>query len=272
MNTHNNEQKDFAENILKKISEEHIVPRSKISVVFHHILLWTPWTVVTLIGIVGVAGIFFSVAYAGWEYREFVHPSPLLYAFQTISLIWIACFGVFALVVIKAFRVTSRGYRRSPLVIIGVSLLVSILGGFLVYIGDREVLHSGVLSAPTEGRQRALWSNPAFGKIMGEVQVNEKGETILRDSYGTTWILNLEEIESTLLAPGSIVRLVGIPKAEGVFVACKVFPWEFSSPSLKRRPQIVPSLQYEKMQEISCKDITEYIKRMHRERKVLLVP
>lgn len=229
MENNNNQQQNFADMITEKIRSEGITPRSKFMTILIQLLLWIPWLFVTLIGIVGVAGIIFTVVYSGWKYHGAIGIPPFLYAMQTVSVIWIMCLVLFGAIVIKAFRITQKGYRVSPFTIITLSLVVSIAGGSLIYIGDKILMQNNYFRKPIQSRQHQLWHSPYKGRIVGVLgQVN--GAYFVSDERGKLWELSIENTEEIGYFEGGAVRVVGIPFDEDTFKVCALFPLPLGVP------------------------------------------
>ena len=226
MDTHDNnttKEYDFASRLSHKIISEHITPRSKFMTILIQILLWIPWLFVTLIGIVGVAGIIFTVAYSGWKYYGAIGIPPFLYAMQTVSVVWIMCLALFSAIAIKAFRITKKGYRVSPFTIITLSLVVSIAGGSLMYIGDRIVAQNQYFRRPIQAKQQQLWANPYKGRMVGTL-IWQENAFVFEDTTGFVWKLDVTEVLNDTYQHGSTVRAVGIPLNDETFKVCVFLP------------------------------------------------
>jgi hypothetical protein len=231
MDTHDNSttEQDFASRLTQKIVSERIMPRSKLVTIVIQVLLWIPWLFVTLIGIVGVAGIIFTVAYSGWKYHGTIGIPPFLYAIQTVSVVWIMCLVLFGAIVIKAFRITRKGYRVSPFTIITLSLVASIAGGSLIYIGDKILMQNNYFRKPIQARQYQFWNNPYKGRMVGVLrQIN--GTYFISDEQQKLWELSFENIQETAYREGEAVRLAGAPLDEDTFKVCALFPLPLGIP------------------------------------------
>jgi hypothetical protein len=232
MDTHDNnttKEYDFASRLSHKIISEHITPRSKFMTILIQALLWIPWLFVTLIGIVGVAGIIFTVAFSGWKYHGAIGIPPFLYAMQTVSVVWIMCLVLFGAIVIKAFRITQKGYRVSPFTIITLSLVVSIAGGSLIYIGDKILMQNNYFRKPIQARQHQLWNSPYKGRMVGMLS-QANGTYFVSDEQEKLWQLSFENREEIAYIEGEAVRVVGIPIDEDTFKVCALFPLPLGVP------------------------------------------
>lgn len=255
----NTKEKSFAKIITEKIRSEGITPRSKYITLLIQGLLWIPWFFVTLIGIIGVAGIIFTASFSGWQYNGIVRVPSFLYILQTFSVIWVICLVLFSVIVIKAFRITKKGYRVSPITIITISLVVSIAGGALLYIGDKIVAQNQLLRRPIQARQQQLWAHPYKGRMVG-VLLLEDGESLLRDTAGSIWKLDMSEVITSTYEHGSPVRVVGIPLNDQTFKVCRFLPLSIGVPQkIERRSgqkyfvsEEEKNFIYEKAKEFSC--------------------
>jgi hypothetical protein len=259
MNTpDNNTTQSFAQSITEKIRSEGITPRSKWVSIAIQILLWIPWFFVTTIGIVGVTGIIFTIGLSEWGHFSIVRYSPILYVLQTISVVWIICLVLFSILVIKAFRITRKGYRVSPFTIVTLSLAVSIAGGSLIYIGDRIIAENAYFRRPIQAKQQQLWDQPYKGRISG-VLGRDGDAYMLSNISGYRWTLDMTDFIGMEILEGSAVRAIGIPLNENVFKVCRLLPLRVSTrehrkPSLQRIEisEDIKLQTYERAKNFSC--------------------
>lgn len=229
----NSENKETAEmtvseSIFAKIKEDRISPTSKFHFRVVNSTLWLPGILITLLGAFAVAGIIFGEAHAGWEYREFVNNSPLSLTMQALPIIWIILFVVFAGFIVKALRMTSRGYKYQTKIILLSSFLISVILGSAIYIVDGQVRENKLLRYPTQKIQTVIWSRPEIGRLLGQINIGDDGSVILIDSTNKNWLLDTSELTSDdPLLDKQMVRIIGQQVKDGSFVACLVFPWEF---------------------------------------------
>jgi hypothetical protein len=213
---------------LEKIQGEHITPTSKWQFRLRSGALWIPGIFITILGACAFAGMLFGALHAGWKYREFIEPSPFIFFLKAIPLIWIASFVIFAGAIIKMTRITKTGYRYTSGMILGGSLIASLVLGALLFLADSNLGPNPVIRFPVEKRETQIWSNPAQGRIAGIVHIRPDG-IILLDIEDKMWMLDVSEIQNQdLLVDSSMIRVLGTMLDEDSFQACMIMPWEFA--------------------------------------------
>lgn len=224
-----NKEMTVSESIFAKIKADRISPTSKLHFRVINSALWLPGILITLLGAFAVAGIIFGETHAGWEYRQFVHNSPLSLIMQALPIIWLCAFILFSGFIVTALRLTSRGYKYETKIILLSSFLISVILGSAIYIVDGQVRENKLLRYPTQRIQTVIWSRPETGRLLGQINIGADGSVILIDTTNKNWLLDTSElIGDDPLLDKQMVRIIGQQVKDGGFVACLVFPWEFN--------------------------------------------
>ncbi len=219
---------NLKENILGKIESEHITPTAAWHFTVRHTLLWIPGTLVTLVGACAWAGMLFGIEHAGFEYERYIAPNKIQFLFNTMPLIWILSFLLFAAIIVHTLRLTPKGYRFNSKIVLGSSLVLSMVVGTVLYIIDMRGYKNIVIRYPVERQQKGIWSHPETGHIAGLVQV-QGDMLILTDLNDKQWVLNTTFLPTTTtLAPDKVFRLIGSQIDEDNFLVCMVLPWNLS--------------------------------------------
>lgn len=222
---HNNNLKD---SILEKIENEHITPTPAWHFAVQHSILWIPGTLVTIVGACAWAGMLFGWENAGFEYERFVAPNKMQFLLNTMPLIWVFSFVLFALVIVQTLRLTPKGYRFNTKKVLAGSLLISIVLGTIMYIVDMRGYRNPIIRYPVERQHRRLWSHPENGIIAGLVDIQETS-IVVTDFNNKQWILNTAFLPTTTpLTDGMMLRFVGKKIDEDNFLVCMVLPWNLS--------------------------------------------
>ena len=242
---HNNNQDNFTRDILQKIEDEHITPLPRWRFTLYHTLLWIPGTCVTMIGVFAWGGLLFGIEHAGWQYQPFVAPSKIELLVRTIPLLWVISFLLFATLIVKTLRMTPRGYRFDSRKVLGISILISLSLGTLLYLIDMRVYRNPIIRYPAEQQHKELWSKPAQGQLAGLVRTEET-RVYITDLNNKEWFVNTSLLSTTsLLVDNTMVRLIGKQVDDETFLVCMIYPWKLSlrphgrPPSSARPPKIL---------------------------------
>lgn len=264
MNEETPTTKDLKDSILEKIQGEHITPTSKWQFRLRSGALWVPGIFITILGACAFAGMLFGALHAGWKYREFIEPSPLVFFLKAIPLMWVISFVIFAGAIIKVMRLTKGGYRYKTKMILGGSLIASLVLGALLFLADSNLGPNPVIRFPVEKRETEIWSNPSQGRIAGIVHLRPDG-IILLDIQDKMWMLDVSEIpDQSLLIDSSMIRVLGTMLDQDSFQACMIMPWELSMNH--RLPPPVPGLMPAPQIGATCLNVLQSLKSFPHER------
>jgi hypothetical protein len=223
--------------ILSRLEDEAIEPRSKWVCSTQEYGVWALWLGTVVLGALSVAVTFFVVSHQRFALYEVTHESFLAFAVEVLPYLWIGIFALMAAFAVVNLRHTKRGYRYPLSMILGSSVLLSFaLGGLLHLAGLGFSLDNKMGAwvkgyASQERMELKWWQNPEAGRLVGKAMyVRESDSTDLRfiDMAGTAWQLELDELhdqERQLLTEGRQVRLFGTPQDATTFHACGAMPW-----------------------------------------------
>lgn len=221
------------EEILKKIEGEHIAPKTKLYFIFQEVLLWLLLGMVLVVGSLSFAAMLFAEIHAGWEYYEATHTNMLTFAFHTLPVIWILSIVIALILTYYILRKTKRGYRFAFISVFMMSFLsIGLVGVFLHIFGagytvDHTIGSKLPFHLSAEMRERAVWDNPNFGRLVGTVVEDREDVYTLVDVRGTRWQLHYEDLleeELALLAGDSTVRVLGVATPDMTFRVCAILP------------------------------------------------
>lgn len=230
----NDNNKTIKDEVLERITAGNVKPTSKWYFTVRHAALWTPGILVTVLGSFAVAGMLFSAVHAGWEYRSFTRFTLVEFLREVVPLVWIGSFALFGILIVRSLRLTSHGYRYKTGIIMGTSLVASVILGSALFALDMTVKQNMLIRFTTERSQRMIWTSPEEGRLAGVVDIDD-GFIVLTDTTGKQWILDTSELlDGMLLVEGSSVRIVGETLDEDSFLTCLVVPWDLSP--IKRDP------------------------------------
>lgn len=265
---------DFAHKVLDRIEEERLTPRPKWQFRIKEGLFWLFWIVSILIGSLLAAAMLFAFANAGWEYRLITHQNLFGFVMQVLPTVWIVALIGALLLAYENFRHTARGYRLPLAAVIGFSLLGTMLGGFLLYIGGAgRAVEEGLgarlpIYRPVMQKQKQLWTSPEQGLLAGEVVDYDRERLMLRlrSFNGDIYLMSAQALADDsrdLLVEREPVRIVGVfaKPTDGpetpFFRPCYVFPWEPKRPGVFR-VACGDERSFEEPRSTECKGLVPY--------------
>jgi hypothetical protein len=241
--------KNLKNKILDAIKEKDISPKPKWQFLLKDYFLWFLGLVSILVGGVAVSLIIFTLVNSDWESYRYLSNSLFEHIVKMAPYLWIVVLGGFVLTADYNFSNTKDGYKYSVPKITGLSILISIIFGFIFYqfglayfadymLGKNIPIYQGF----TEKRQ-GLWNHPEEGLLAGTIVPSEKSDVILlKDFNGKEWrveVSRLNEIDFIILDEAKTVALVGYVKDENTFDACVVRPWRVGGENSYLRSKIM---------------------------------
>lgn len=233
----------LAEKILERIEREQVTPAPRWRFELLDKMFWSAWAASLLFATAASAGMLFALANAGWEFRTITHDGTFAYLTDALPFFWIVAITLLVLFAHATVRRTKFGYRYPVKTLVGTCIAGILLGGGILFaggfgwglehaLGERFPMYHSTIEA-----QRAAWTRPERGLLVGEIVETEPGYATftLRAFDGRVWIVNgddLRERDRLLLTRHRLVRLVGTPLVapdapRAVFHACFTFPWQF---------------------------------------------
>ena len=221
-----NNPNTIKDQILNRIAQEKVTPRSKWYFTARHAALWTPGVVVTVVGAFAIAGILFSATHAGWEYQPFTRFSMVEFVVEVIPIIWVLSLALFGVLIVGSLRLTAKGYRYKAGIILVTSFATSLALGAGLFALDMTVKRNELIRFGTERAQKTIWNAPLDGRLAGTIDVDDAVIT-LTSTDGEVWVLDTSELlEEPLIADDAPVRVIGIQTGDHLFLSCIVMPWE----------------------------------------------
>lgn len=228
---------NIREKILQKIKNREIEKKPKWFFVAKNSAFWALCGASLVIGAAGWSVILSMVKDNDWDIYERTQNTFAEHVFASIPYVWIAVVGVFLWIAYREFSQTRSGYRRMPYLIVGASVVGSmILGSAAFAIGGGDLLsdffEENVPSYESfVYTRRDIWKNPDRGLIAGTVErVAEFGDVFtLRDLAQRTWEVNADGV--TFRGPivpvrtGMRIKIIGTKVSPNEFRALEIRPW-----------------------------------------------
>jgi len=214
--------------ILKTISVGKIekIPRWKF--IFKRILIWMTLFVAIILAAFAISMIIFQLVDVEWDLLHKIAPNPFFGVFKMVPYFWLIVASLLFIFVYFDFRNTKGGYRYSGLIVIGASLLISLLIGICIYsLKTPENANNLFLRIPVYkqlhmGREM-MWNMPEKGILAGTVlKINGDKALILEDFNDRVWTVDISQtkgVKEMKILVGIKIRVIGVIEGPGKFIA-----------------------------------------------------
>lgn len=239
MEQESKEQSITAQEIINKIEQEKVTPIARWHFTLRNSSFWSLWGVSVLMGSCAMAATIFTFTHSGWQYRAITHDTFFKFFLDVVPLFWFVSLGAMVLFGYYNIRHTSRGYRFSFTMIVASSVVVSFIGGTILYtLGVArdidDIRRPLPFSAPIMHLEEQNWNDIERGLIAGEVLDFSPGDTVIivklfSGKSQSISLVELDEISRSLVQPGARLRIIGQAQgsmATDIFIACVVLPWD----------------------------------------------
>lgn len=219
----------ISKSVLEKIKKADLKPRPKWQFIAWRVLFWTIFILAVFIGGGAFGMIFHQVFGTEWGFMHKGMMSPFYGMMLILPYIcWFSILGLMVALAYKTISKTQKGYRYRPALVVGLSVLLSLLLGIFVYQMqlshglDEAMQNSFGPYSHFQSQHDAMWVSPENGVLSGEVleQISETSFK-LQDLNGEAWTINFVD-ESLELEEGNRVFIMGEITAEGEFTATEI--------------------------------------------------
>ncbi len=224
--------------VLERIESEAITPTPRWQFFVGEGVLWLIWLGTVVFGSAALSVTTYVAMSATYALYEATHENFITFLIQSMPYIWLLLFTLMAYLTVFEVKKTKRGYRYGTFVILGSSLICTVLGSVIFhamglgYAVDRTLGQQISMYMSMEKMERKTWQMPNEGRLVGQINTSESGVTTdiinFEDTTGALWRISDEEMserERTLMLSGATVRLLGTTTSEFSFHVCGVFPW-----------------------------------------------
>jgi len=225
------QQKNIENEILQKISDENLKPKPKWEFLLKNIYFWTLGIITVILGGLSVSATIFVFKNIRWEFYNMTHNNIFTFTIEFIPYLWILLLIIFLFFGHNLIRKTKHGYKYNILIIAGISILSSIILGFIFTtigfgqiidrdLGNRIPFHKGV-----EVHNKMIWDKPSDGLMVGQIKSIEDNLFIISPKGENINLLteHLDDNELEILNQNKEIRIIGIKK-EGGFYICHIIP------------------------------------------------
>jgi len=124
---------DISKDILQKIKKDKLRPYPKQYFLLKRSVIWTVFGLSIFLGSIASAIAIFQLRYAEWDLYKNLSHSLTEFVFLVIPFFWLIFLLGFTGLAYYYFRRTEHGYRYGAVWIILLSIVLSIIGGGLLY-------------------------------------------------------------------------------------------------------------------------------------------
>ncbi|MDI6777883.1 MAG: hypothetical protein QMD77_01720 [Patescibacteria group bacterium] len=228
----------LCDKVLCKIREEKIEPKPRWQFLLKDYFVWSAFVSAVVVG-----GLAFCVAFSltvdnDWDIYKYLKISPVQHFLISLPYVWLILIILFLGLAFYNYKHTKGGYRRGTFVILGLSVVGSvILGSIFHSLGmGRKIDKIFARNLPLYQKihcccnRKGIWSQPEKGLLGGRIlKVKEENEFDMEDFSGIVW--QIEKNNQTfmrgpvLIIENEEVKLIGEKKAEKIFWAREIRPW-----------------------------------------------
>ncbi len=226
---------DKAIEILSKIKERKIEPKSKWRFLLKDYMVWLFFVVAIAVGAMAFSVIIFLLKDNDWDIYEHLDKSFASYLLLSLPYVWIVILAVFSFLAYLNYKNTRNGYKLNPVAIVLVSVLLSVaLGGVSYGAGFGRVIDSTLSeNIPYYENmiryRQTIWSNPERGLLSGTIiEIEDDDNFYIEDSAEEGWEIKGEDIlwrRPEIQEVGEKVKIIGEKENENTFIAEEVRPW-----------------------------------------------
>jgi len=258
------QQKNIDNEILQKISDENLKPKPKWEFLLKNIYFWTLGVITIILGGLSVSAVIFVFKNIRWGFYDLTHNNIFTFTIDFIPYLWILLLAVFLFFGHIIIRKTKHGYKYSLLIIAGVSILSSIVLGFIFtaigfgQIIDRDLGKRVPFHRDIELHNKTIWNKPTEGLMIGEIENIENNFYITTLNGESMKILNGSEGKKELevLKENKEVRMIGIKKDEGFYICHIIHDIREIKKEFERKPAAERSKE--------CEDVRPYKKLLNK--------
>lgn len=227
---------NIAKKILEKIEKEKIKIIPKWRFILFRGFVWTALVIAMLLSAVAVSMVMLQICDIDWDLIPRMVAKPPFEFFRLVPYFWLIIAAVLFVFAYFDFRKTRKGYKYGGEVVVIFSILLSLIGGTVMYFVHAPHMTDEFLSdmpffrEMDEGRQ-GFWHDPEGGMISGAVISVKDGVLIIQDPGRHEWnvdVLNAEmngtvyPADSRKAPPCVFVRVMGNSVDGSHFVAREI--------------------------------------------------
>ncbi|MBN2059395.1 MAG: hypothetical protein JW882_03165 [Deltaproteobacteria bacterium] len=236
---------DVSKQVLKEIRQRQLRPYPRWHFVFRRSVIWTIFFISILLGSISAGIVIFQIRHAEWDLYQYFTDNLSAFLLLIVPYFWLLFLIGFSLLAYSYFRRTERGYRFWAFWVVLGSIVLSIIGGSLIYstglpkhiesVFYNKVSFYRVLS---EHKQK-VWVSPDQGLLAGRiVTVISERSVLLEDLVGNEWTIDISDTiwRGNLVPREDLkIKIIGERGGENRFVAKEIRPGDRKKQQAKSR-------------------------------------
>jgi hypothetical protein len=228
---------EFTRNVIEKIKRDGIEPDPGWKFAAKRSLLWIGIALAVGIGSLSLSMAAFSLF--AIDRNPFTLAPERLFSFaffRSLPFLWIGLAGTFFALVVFEFRNTRHGYRHRIALVAVVSGIIIAAGAYFLSAWGADEQTERMFQdrfpayAKMAEKREILWSRPEDGFLSGTITGIASEAVSLTDRGGKRWeiLIGRKTIVRPLvqLEEGSEVKIIGKKRADHLFEAEDIRPWE----------------------------------------------
>ena len=227
------EEKKPKNDILNKIKDENIVPKSHFRVHWKNYVFWTVWSVIMIFGAISFSLLLLNILDIRPDFlRELGIGKYFRILMDTAPYLWIILVLIAFCTGYMAMRKTRRGYRYNMIFITTITVLIISMAGALLHVskfnqrmGEKMMGNEGIRRMGFPAQERMV--RPGEGMMGGVVQYFSDGEIVVQNIRGDEWKIFYDENTkiklNSELVEGMLIAVTGEKIKKGVFRADAIF-------------------------------------------------
>ena len=227
---------DISKDILQKIKKDEVRPYHRQYFLLKRSVIWTVFGLSILLGSVASAIALFQLRYAEWDLYKHLSHSLAEFVLLVIPFFWLIFLLGFTGFAYYYFRRTEQGYRYAAAWVILLSIILSIIGGGLLYSTglpdklERVFQENLPFYRKLQERKQKVWMSPMHGLLAGRIiKIISDQKVEIEDLQGNHWIIDIADtIWRGRLRPAEDlkIKILGEMKGQNRFVANEIRPWQ----------------------------------------------
>ena len=226
--------KDLSKNIVETIKKEKIIPVPKWHFLLKNYVVWGLFLISSVIGGIAFSIILLQLSDIDWEIVRRTHSGAGEWLMIIAPYFWIIILILFIGIACHNFRHTSKGYKSGTFLILGTSVLVSLIAGSIVFATgisrNIETLGNAIpYFREIHSPRMRFWMQENRGLMAGVIEELLQDEIRLRNLRDKLWNIDIRDAELIDIPRLELKQRIGIlgEKIDNThFKAHEIRPWQ----------------------------------------------
>ncbi|MFC1640569.1 hypothetical protein ACFL2D_00810 [Patescibacteria group bacterium] len=220
---------------LQKIKDEKITPKPKWQFLLRSWIMWAVFGLSLVLGSLATSVLIYLITNSDFNIHKELERSFAEHVILSIPYIWFVVMAGSLLIAVFNYQHTDKGYKHKPIIIWVASVLVSIIGGVILFFtGFGNVIDDTVSDAlpgykDFREKKAELWVQPDKGLLAGEViEIEDDKMLILETFTDEEWEVDVSDatmMPDFEIEEGRPIAVVGEKTGDFEFEATGVKPW-----------------------------------------------